>query len=60
MIGSFENLESSDLPEQPELAFLVTCILNINGASPVALVVKNSTAMQETMVQSLSLEDPLE
>ena len=60
MIGSFENLESSDLPEQPEPAFLIICILNISGASQVALVVKNPPAMQETVVQSLGLEDPLE
>ena len=33
---------------------------NIIGASPVAELVKNPPAMQDTWVRSLSWEDPLE
>ena len=36
------------------------CVYYINGASLLAQTVKNLPAMQETWVQSLGLEDPLE
>ena len=41
----------------------IVCDIYVSGASQVALVVKNPPAMQETqetLVQSLGLEDPLE
>ena len=34
--------------------------MNVPGASPIAQLVKNQLAMQETQVQSLGWEDPLE
>ena len=36
------------------------CVYYINGASLLAQTVKNLPAMQETWVQSLGWEDPLE
>ena len=40
--------------------FVYVCIYHINGASLLFQTVKNLPAMQETWVQSLSQEDPLE
>ena len=39
---------------------MCVCVYYINGASLLAQTVKNLPAMQETWVQSLGWEDPLE
>ena len=50
-----------DLCQQNNVsAFNMLSSLIIAGASLVAQLVKNLPAMQETWVQSLALEDPLE
>ena len=40
--------------------YLWACIYNLWGPSPVVQMVKNLPAMQETWIQSLGREDPLE
>ena len=40
--------------------YVYVCVYYINGASLLAQIVKNLPTMQETWVQSLGWEDPLE
>ena len=50
----------SDIQHSDSDIYVYVCVYYINGASLLAQTVKNLPAMQETWVQSLGLEDPLE